>query len=300
MGTDITSESCPDLSRIVPAMAGTFKALGDLTRLRIVYLLATDTSGTLGVGELAARLDISQPAVSQHLKTLRAEGLVDSRREGFYIYYTIDRERMVEFREHFELLYASVMERCSRELVRRTTRDRNVRACLIFYSYSGITRGVAEGFRSATGCDLVEVRAKKAYTPLSVFTTGILRSRRMVSDPVEPEEIDVSGYDLVILGTPVWAGRATPAINGAVKALKGCEGKTAVVFSTYLNEPGEALANLGRMLAERGVRVTVEVGLGATETKQPDAGGELLRRIIEADPFRNEEPRGRSPGPEET
>ncbi len=49
-------------------MAGTFKALGDLTRLQIIYLLATDTSGTLGVGDLAIRLGISQPGSLPALK----------------------------------------------------------------------------------------------------------------------------------------------------------------------------------------------------------------------------------------
>ncbi|MEN6343274.1 MAG: metalloregulator ArsR/SmtB family transcription factor [Methanospirillum sp.] len=285
MDPDETPETNTHLSEIVPDMAGTFKALGDLTRLRIIHLLSTDTSGTLGVSELAARLDISQPAVSQHLKTLKSEGLVDSRREGFYIYYTIDRERMVEFRDQFELMYASIMEKCNRELIRRSTRDRKIRACVIFYSYSGITRSVAEGVRNATGCDLVEVRTKKPYTPISIFTTGILRSRRMAADPIEPDEIDVSVYDLLIIGTPVWAGRASPAINGAVKALRGCEGKAAVAFITYSTSPGDALQNLGKALADRGVRVMAEISLNGEVTRRPDAGGELLRRIVEADPF---------------
>lgn len=51
--------ACNHLCEIVPAMATQFKALGDLTRLQIIYLLATDTSGALGVSELAARLGIS-------------------------------------------------------------------------------------------------------------------------------------------------------------------------------------------------------------------------------------------------
>ena len=286
MEPDETSGVGKDLKRIVPEMAGTFKALGDLTRLQIIYLLSTDTSGTLGVSELAARLGISQPAVSQHLKTLKNEGLVESRREGFYIYYTLNRERMVAFREHFEQMYASVMEKCSREMIRRTTRDRAIRACVIFYSYSGVTRRVAEGIRSASGCDLVEVRTKKPYTWLTLFPTGVMRARRQACDLIEPETIDVSGYDLLIIGTPVWTGKPTPAINAAVKALSGCEGKMAVVFITYLNCPGEALGILGKALADRGVRVMAEISLDEKDTKNPDAGGELLRQIIGAEPLR--------------
>ena len=279
-------EVCDKLCEIVPKIAGVFKALGDLTRLQIIYLLTTDTNRTLGVSELAVRLAISQPAVSQHLKILKTEGLVDSRREGFYIYYSINRERMVEFREHFELMYASVMEKCNRELVRKSNRNRDIRACVIFYSYSGITRGIAEGIRNASGCDLIDVRTKKQYTSFSVYTKGVLRSRKMGCDPIEPAEINVSDYDFLIIGTPVWAWKPAPAINAAIRALKGCEGKKAVIFTTCCNQPGEALPIMSKALADRGVRIMAEISMNAEDTKNPDAGGELLRRIMLADPFR--------------
>lgn len=275
------------LCEIVPAMAGTFKAPGDLTRLQIVYLLATDTSSTLGVGELAARLGISQPAVSQHLKTLKGEGLVDSRREGFYVYYTINRDRIVEFREHFELMYASVMENCNREMIRRATRDREIRACVIFYSYSGITRGIAEGIRNASGCDLIEVRTKTPYSAFTAYTTGVLRSRKGMCDPIGPAEIDVSAYDLLVIGTPVWAWKPAPAINAAVMALRGCEGKSAVIFSTCSNQPGDALPILSWALSGRGVRVLAEIPLMAEDTKNPDTGADLVRQIIRAALLKN-------------
>ncbi len=277
---------CNKLCGIVPQMASTFKALGDLTRLQIIYLLSTDTSGTLGVSELAARLKISQPAVSQHLKTLKTEGLVEPRREGFYIYYTVNRERVVEFKKHFELLHSTVMANCNREMLRRTTRDRAIRACVIFYSYSGITRGVAEGIRNASGCDLIEVKTKNPYSSFSVYTTGVLHSRKGACDPIEPEVIDVSGYDFLIIGTPVWAWKPSPAINAAIRALKGCEGKMAVIFTTCSNQPGEALPIISKALSDRGVRVMAEISLDSKDTKNPDAGGELLRQILGSDPLR--------------
>jgi DNA-binding transcriptional ArsR family regulator len=268
-------------------MAGKFKALGDLTRLQIIYLLATDTSGTLGVSELAGRLKISQPAVSQHLKTLKSEGLVDSRREGFYVYYTINCDRIVTFREHFELMYACVMENCSREMIRKSTRDhRSIRACVIFYSYSGVTRGIAEGIHTSSGCDLIEVKTKNEYSNFSAYTTGVLRSRKGACDPIVQAEIDVSQYDLLIIGTPVWAWKPAPAINAAVKALKGCEGKLAVTFVTCNERPGEALPLLAAALAERGVEVMAGISLTKEDTKNPAVGNELLGRIAAAFPVR--------------
>ena len=66
-----------------------FRALGDPTR-RAVYerLIAHEET----VSELTARFDVSQPAISQHLKTLREAGLVKVRREGREAHYSAGPE----------------------------------------------------------------------------------------------------------------------------------------------------------------------------------------------------------------
>jgi len=63
-----------------------FKALGDETRLRIVALLSHEE---LCVCHLQEALRLSQPHVSRHLGTLRTAGVVESRREGSWIYYRL-------------------------------------------------------------------------------------------------------------------------------------------------------------------------------------------------------------------
>ena len=60
----------------------------------------------------------------------------------------------------------------------------------------------------------------------------------------------------------------------------------AVIFTTCSTQPGEALPILSRALADRGVRVMAEISLDAEDTKNPEAGGELLRQIIGSDPLR--------------
>lgn len=57
----------------------TLDALGDPTRRKIVEILR---AGPQTVGELADRLPVSQPAVSQHLAVLREAGLVSSEKDG--------------------------------------------------------------------------------------------------------------------------------------------------------------------------------------------------------------------------
>lgn len=60
-------------------LADTFAALAEPTRLRVVGLLQ---SGPCRAGELADALEISPPALSRHLRVLRASGLVEETHDG--------------------------------------------------------------------------------------------------------------------------------------------------------------------------------------------------------------------------
>lgn len=66
------------------ALADTFRPLGDVTRLRIFWLLCHCEQCVVNI---AAMTDMSSPAVSHHLRELREAGLVTSRRDGKEVYY---------------------------------------------------------------------------------------------------------------------------------------------------------------------------------------------------------------------
>src|ERR1700761_1277397 len=63
------------------ALSDTFRALADPTRRAILARLAL---GETSVGELAAPFDMSQPAISKHLKVLERAGLISRSREAQY------------------------------------------------------------------------------------------------------------------------------------------------------------------------------------------------------------------------
>ena len=68
-------------------LAETFQALGDSSRVQIVWLLAREEHN---VGDIARVLGMSQPAVSHHLRTLRNLKLVKVRRDGRTSHYSLD------------------------------------------------------------------------------------------------------------------------------------------------------------------------------------------------------------------
>lgn len=69
-----------------------FKALGDPTRLRIVQMLARN--GETCVCRIVDELRMNQPAVSFHMAKLKQAGLLDARKEGQWVHYSLRAEAL--------------------------------------------------------------------------------------------------------------------------------------------------------------------------------------------------------------
>ncbi|MFS8572602.1 MAG: metalloregulator ArsR/SmtB family transcription factor [Clostridia bacterium] len=86
----------------VAGLSELFKALGDETRTRILYLLSLRE---LCVCDIAEIMEMSLPAVSHHLRLLKALRIVKYRREGKQVFYSLDDEHVVGLirlaQEHF-------------------------------------------------------------------------------------------------------------------------------------------------------------------------------------------------------
>jgi len=109
--TDLCDSFCPSncylekmRERIleVAGLSEIFKVLGDETRTKILYLLS---GKTLCVCDIASILNMSLPAVSHHLRLLKAFRLVKYAREGRMVYYSLDDDHIInlirEAQEHF-------------------------------------------------------------------------------------------------------------------------------------------------------------------------------------------------------
>ena len=83
-GDSLTADVVTDLTDI-------FAALGDPTRVRIIYSILRQERS---VGEIAAHLGLSEPSVSQHLRRLRSLRIVRLRQEGRHRYYRLDDDHV--------------------------------------------------------------------------------------------------------------------------------------------------------------------------------------------------------------
>jgi DNA-binding transcriptional ArsR family regulator len=87
---------------------GVLDALGDPTRRQIFESLR---GGPRSVGELAAGVPVSRPAVSQHLRVLKQAGLVRDSRDGTRRLYRIDGGGLASLRDYFDGFWGEALDR---------------------------------------------------------------------------------------------------------------------------------------------------------------------------------------------
>lgn len=95
----------------------TLDVLADPTRRRILEKLR---QGPCPVGEIAANLPVSRPAVSQHLKLLKETGLVAERRAGTRHYFALAPEGLGELRAYIDGLWSDALTAFAAHVARET------------------------------------------------------------------------------------------------------------------------------------------------------------------------------------
>ena len=88
-----------------------------------------------------------------------------------------------------------------------------MKALLVFYSRTGTTKHVARVIHHFLKCDVEEVVDKKNRAGVLGYLRGGRDALRKRPTKINAPVKDASKYDVVIVGTPVWAYKMTPAIR---------------------------------------------------------------------------------------
>jgi len=109
-----------------------------------------------------------------------------------------------------------------------------MKSVIIYYSYSGNTRKVADVLSAGLmqKGEVKKIELASLDEPVSFFSQAhraFFRRRARI----KPAGFDLSGYDLVCFGTPVWAFAPAPAMNTYLDECSGLKGKPVVLFTTY-------------------------------------------------------------------
>lgn len=122
---------------------------------------------------------------------------------------------------------------------------------IVYYSLSGNTKFVANAIAKYSQGDILQLKQKKEFKPNSF--TKYFKGGKQVLFKIKPElvhwDINLSEYDLIFVGSPVWAGSYVPAFN-TFFSKENVHNKKIVLFSTWGGSAGNVFVNLKNSLKE--------------------------------------------------
>lgn len=107
-----------------------------------------------------------------------------------------------------------------------------MKTLIVYYSRTGTTKKVAELLKQKLNCDLEEIiDTKDRKGPIGYMLGGRDAMKEILTE-IKPIEKNPADYDLVIIGTPVWASNMVPAVRTYITAQKDKLKKVAFL-TTY-------------------------------------------------------------------
>ena len=155
-----------------------------------------------------------------------------------------------------------------------------MRICILYHSETGNTRHAAQHLASACSAErLIEILDRTRYGRFTRFASQCSKAFNESLAPISPTTIDVAPYDLIVMGSPVWAYRPTPVIHAAINALTGYTGKPVIGFFTHGGRPGSTEKVFTRWCEHRWLKVAGTVTIHTKEIGNEDKIKEILDLI---------------------
>ncbi len=109
---------------------------------------------------------------------------------------------------------------------------------IIYYSRSGKTKLVSKIIQEEKGGTLLEIKDKTNRSGVLGYIKGALDAMLSSNTDIEPDHVDLTEYDTIYVGTPVWASKPAPAI---MKILENCDftDKNIITFATMGGSGGD-------------------------------------------------------------
>jgi flavodoxin len=155
-----------------------------------------------------------------------------------------------------------------------------MRICILYHSETGNTRHVAQHLAIACNAErLIEILDRTKYGRFTRFASQCGKAFSESLTPISPVTVDVAPYDLIVIGSPVWAYKPTPVIHSAIVALTGYTGKPVIGFFTHGGKPGSTEKIFTRWCEQRWLKVAGTVTIHAKEIGNAGKIEEILNLI---------------------
>ena len=113
---------------------------------------------------------------------------------------------------------------------------------VVYYSRTNNTKIVAQTIKNEIGADLLEIKDKTNRSGPLGYIKGAIDALREKNTGIEYEKVNLKDYDIVYIGTPVWASKPAPAILEFIRE-NDFRGVKVVTFATMGSSGDETTIN---------------------------------------------------------
>jgi flavodoxin len=143
-----------------------------------------------------------------------------------------------------------------------------------YYSWTGHTRRIAEAVAAELGADLEPIREVRPRSGWMAYFRSAWESLRGKPAPIKVPAKDAAAYDLVVLGTPVWAGYMSSPLRSYIADRRASLARIALFCSEGGASGEKALADIGAFCGKEPVATLIvkeqELSSGAWRQKVAD------------------------------
>lgn len=148
-----------------------------------------------------------------------------------------------------------------------------------YYSRDGHTKQVAEEIAKALQADVEEIVDSKNRKGIFGWIMAGRDGMTKKEADIGPLKYDPADYDLVILGTPMWAGKMTPALRTYLNQHKGKFKATACIVTTGNTSPERVVEGINELADTHAIS---SVGVITKDFKSPEAYQEKVQSFLKA------------------
>lgn len=115
---------------------------------------------------------------------------------------------------------------------------------VVYYSLEGNTKLLAESIAKGIGADIHEIKPEKEIGKgVMKYLRGGIQVYMRILPKIKPSNVDPDDYDMIFIGTPVWAWTSAPPVNSYLNDNK-ISGKKIAIFCTNEGNKGKTFQKL--------------------------------------------------------
>lgn len=146
-----------------------------------------------------------------------------------------------------------------------------MKTIVLFYTFGGSTKAKAQEIakeRQATLCEVEEIKNRGVF---SALFSGCPKASSRKASKIKPISCDLTEYDRIVIGGPIWAGYPAPALNAILELLPS--GKEVEIFlCSGGGEARKSVEGTKDMIAQKGCKLIsysdIKTGQGMKKQKK--------------------------------